>query len=278
MPGTTLAVVISTYNQPGFLRLTLEGYRRQTDRNYCIYIADDGSSEATGQLIERMQRDFPVPIHHIRQSDHGFRKARIHNRVIAQVRETQTLLSDGDCIPPAGLVAAHRRYAGDDYFVSGSRVLLSRNYTEQLCKQPAFASTERLSCWLKRRLRGQVNRLLPLLLPPSLGPASQQLKGIRGCHLACPTAALRRINGFDESFEGWGREDSDLVARLLHAGLSRRNLRGQPVLHLWHPESSRQQLADNDEILQACLHEKRIEALQGIKQLHEKAGAAAQHG
>ncbi|MDQ6996160.1 MAG: galactosyltransferase-related protein, partial [Mariprofundus sp.] len=69
-------------------------------------------------------------------------------------------------------------------------------------------------------------------------------------------------------FEGWGREDSDLTARLLHAGFKRRNLRGLPVLHLWHQESSRQHLADNDHMLQTCLNEQRIEAIQGLKQLN----------
>ncbi len=265
-----LAVVISTYNQPDFLRLTLEGYRRQSDHHFVIYIADDGSGDDTARLIRRLQRDFPVPIHHCRQPDDGFRKARIHNRVIRRVSEPQTLLTDGDCIPLPGLIAAHRRFAGDDYFISGSRVLLSKAYTEQLCALDAFETARAPQAWIKHRMAGNINRLLPLLMPAALSPRRSQLAGIRGCHLACPTAALHRINGFDEQFEGWGREDSDLTARLLHAGFKRRNLRGQPVLHLWHPESSRSQLAENDQMLQACLDEQRIEAITGLKQLGER--------
>jgi len=267
MPCAALAVVISTYNQPDFLRLTLEGYRRQTDRNFCIYIADDGSTAQTKRVIASVQADFPVPVHHLWQADNGFRKARIHNRVISQIRETHTLLTDGDCIPLPGLVAAHRRFAGDNYFISGSRVLLSQRYSESLCRSPYFDTARSGAWWWKQRLCGNINRILPLLLPTALAEPSLQLAGIRGCHLSCPTAALMRINGFDEQFEGWGREDSDLTARLLHAGFKRRNLRGQAVLHLWHQESSRQQLADNDAMLQACLNERRIEAVCGLKQL-----------
>jgi len=268
MSAASLAVVISTYNQPDFLRLTLEGYRQQSDQQFCIYIADDGSGQETGQMIRQLQDHFPVPIQHLWQSDNGFRKARIHNRVIEQISEPHTLLTDGDCIPLPDLVAAHRRFAGHDYFVSGSRVLLSNAFTDQLCQSEAFTTGRSFGGWLRLRLRGHINRLFPLYMPPTLSTASQQLEGIRGCHLACPTEALRRINGFDEKFEGWGREDSDLTARLLHAGLSRRNLRGQPVLHLWHPESSRRHLEENDAMLQACLDERRIEATQGLKQLH----------
>jgi len=267
MPHASLAVVISTYNNPDFLRLTLEGYRRQNDKNFVIYIADDGSTAETGQLIRRMQDHFPVPIHHLRQTDNGFRKARIHNRAIHQISAAHTLLTDGDCIPLPGVVAAHRRFAGDNYFISGSRVLLGRPCTERLCRQPCFDTERSSGWWLVQRISGNINRLLPLLLPTTLSPASTQLEGIRGCHLSCPTRALIQINGFDESFEGWGREDSDLTARLLHAGFKRRNLRGQPVLHLWHEESSRQYLAQNDDMLQACLNEQRIEAVCGLKQL-----------
>ena len=272
MPNASLAVVISTYNNPDFLHLTLEGYRQQTDHHFSIYIADDGSSKETAQLIERLQADFPAPIHHYWQEDHGFRKARIHNRAIAQISASHTLLTDGDCIPLPGLVAAHRRFSGEDYFVSGSRVLLSRPCSERLCQQQSFDTARSGGWWLKQRVSGNINRLLPLLLPTTLSPASTQLEGIRGCHLCCPTRALIQINGFDESFEGWGREDSDLTARLLHAGFKRRNLRGMPVLHLWHEESSRRHLAENDDMLQACLNERRIEAAYGLKQLQPENG------
>ena len=78
-----------------------------------------------------------------------------------------------------------------------------------------------------------------------------------------------RLLVFDESFAVGGPEDSDLTARLLHAGLKRRNLRGTPVLHLWHQEFSRNRLEENDAMLQACLNESRIEAKHGLKQLGE---------
>jgi len=268
MPAS-IAVVISTYNAPDFLCLTLEGYRQQTDLNFSVYIADDGSSDETRALITHMQTDFPVPLQHVWQADDGFRKARIHNQVIQRISEPYTLLTDGDCIPLPGLIAAHRRFARDDCFISGSRVLLSERRTTALCRESCFITGHPFIWWLNQRARGHINRLLPLLLPSTLSSPGEQLDGIRGCHLSCPTAALLRINGFDESFEGWGREDSDLTARLLHAGFRRCNLRGTPVLHLWHDEFSRHRLDENDTMLQACLNERRIEAVCGLRQLQQ---------
>jgi len=248
--------------------LVLEGYRQQSDHNFVIYIADDGSTDATAELINTIQRDFIVPVHHVHQQDRGFRKARIHNKVIRCISEPYTLLTDGDCIPLPGLIAAHRRFSQPGHFISGSRIMTTEKGAEKLLSQDISPASQHLSWWVKQRLDGNINRLLPLLLPSSLSAPGQQLADIRGCHLSCSTDALRLVNGFDEAYEGWGREDSDLTARLLHAGLMRCNLRGTPVLHLWHAENSRSSLDDNDVTLQACLDEKRIEAVCGLKQLN----------
>jgi len=263
----SLAVVISTYNAPQMLYLVLDGYARQTDTDFSIYIADDGSGPATQKVIEAFRHNNPaIAVHHVHHEDDGFRKARIHNRVIAQASEDYILLTDGDCIPLPGLIAAHRRLATGGTFISGSRVLISQMLSEKLQQENGKVDLG-LGSLLKWRLQGNINRLLPLLLPVYSSSAHDRLSGIRGCHLASWRADLLTVNGFDESFEGWGREDSDLAARLLHAGIRRRDMRGSPVLHLWHKDESRRRLDENDDMLRQCLKQKRIRAIKGIEQL-----------
>jgi len=262
----SIAVILSTYNNPDFLRLVLDGYAKQTDKHFSIYIADDGSTTETRKLIEQLNKTFPVPIQHIWHEDSGFRKARVHNLALKEVHEPYVILTDGDCIPLPHMIATHRRLAQANTLISGSRILLSQAWTEQLCiQQPTLKNS--MLFWIQQRLQTNINRLLPLMMPAHLSSPHKKLSGIHGCHLACFTADLLRINGFDESFEGWGREDSDLVARLLHSGVERRNLRGTPVLHLWHKENSRSNLDDNNDLLNACLNEKRQQALIGIREL-----------
>ncbi len=265
-PG--IAIVISTYNSPAFLQLVLDGYRKQTDLSFSIYIADDGSGEETKELIARHQIDFPVPIKHIWHEDHGFRKARIHNITIQTIGEPYVLLTDGDCIPLPGMVETHRRFAKQGNLISGGRVLLSQPWTESISKREVnFNSGETFTGWLTHRLKKNINRILPIITPPHLGKSNRKLKGIRGCHISCWLDDLHRINGFDESYEGWGREDSDLIARLFHAGIYRLDLRGMPVLHLWHREEARGQLSRNDQLLAECLKNRRIEAVKGLREL-----------
>lgn len=269
MPDS-IAVIISTYNSPAFLRLVLDGYRRQSDLNFSIYIADDGSGEETKALINDYRQNYPVAINHIWHEDRGFRKARVHNRTLQQISERYVLLTDGDCVPLPAMIATHRRLAKKGCLISGGRVLLSPSWTKQLTQEKApLESDASPFSWISHRLRGDINRIIPILMPAHPGNPHQQLQGIRGCHISCWLSDLQRINGFDESFEGWGREDSDLVARLFHAGICRVDLRGMPVLHLWHKEEERQQLSKNDQLLAACLESRRIEAIQGLKELQE---------
>jgi predicted glycosyltransferase involved in capsule biosynthesis len=73
------------------------------------------------------------------------------------------------------------------------------------------------------------------------------------------------VNGFDESFEGWGHEDADLAIRLIRNDVLRKD--GQfalPVLHLWHKESDRGSLAQNNKLLDEVASSNRVNAIQGI--------------
>jgi len=89
----SIAVIISTYNAPQFLRLTLNGYAHQTDRNFSIYVADDGSGPDIPAVIDTFRNISDIPVHHIWHEDKGYRRAQIINRAIAQVQEPYILLT-----------------------------------------------------------------------------------------------------------------------------------------------------------------------------------------
>lgn len=263
----SVGVIVSTYNKPAELALVLEGWRRQSDTRFELYVADDGSRAETAELIARTAAGFPVPLHHIWQEDAGFRLSRVRNLAIRTADHPYLIITDGDCIPLPGMVAAHRRHATPGCFLNGERLLLSENFSAELLRHPWPIASESTLSLLRRRFAGQINRTLPLLLPTIATRPTQRLKGLRGCHLSFWRDDLVRANGFDESYEGWGREDSDMAARLFHAGIRRRNLRGMPLLHIWHHEAKRDALNRNDALLAACIAEHRTRARQGIEEL-----------
>ena len=97
--------------------------------------------------------------------------------------------------------------------------------------------------------RRETNRLLPLLSLP-LGPLrkrkARRWQGVRGGNFAFFRSDLDRVDGFETSFVGWGLEDSDIVIRMIRAGVLRKDGRfATGVLHLWHPEADRAQLPAN---------------------------------
>ena len=65
------------------------------------------------------------------------------------------------------------------------------------------------------------------------------------------------VNGYNEDIEGWGREDSELVLRMLNKGVKGKRLRyGGIVYHIYHPEKSKSNLDRNDQIQQLTISEK----------------------
>jgi len=264
---SSVAIIISTYNAHNYLRMTLNGYAHQTDKNFSIYIADDGSNHEVADIIAYFRKKSDISIHHAWHEDKGYRRAKIINQAIQLVEEPYIVLTDADCIPFPDMVSSHRKVAETGCFLIGSRLLLSKNISKTIAKVSDWHPSLTLKEWLSWRFKGHINRFFPLLLPVRTSFSSQKLVGIRGCHFAFWKADALAVNGLDGSYEGWGREDSDFAARLLHTGIKRKNLRGKPVLHLWHEEASRNQLDNNDQLLMSCLDEKRQRAIQGIDEL-----------
>lgn len=57
------------------------------------------------------------------------------------------------------------------------------------------------------------------------------------------------VNGFNQDFTGWGKEDSELVVRFYKYGLKRKDIRFRAAsFHLHHPEFSRENLRSNMEL------------------------------
>ncbi len=130
-----IAVIITTYNRPDALARVLDGYRAQTSRGFELIVADDGSTEDTGQVVERFRQTAPFPVAHIWQEDRGFRAAAIRNRALASTSADYIIFTDGDCVPVPAFVARHRRLAEPGCFVGGNRILLSREFTRAVLEQ-----------------------------------------------------------------------------------------------------------------------------------------------
>ena len=74
-----LSLIITTYNWPDSLVLTLKSIENQTISPDDIIIADDGSTDETQEVIAKFQQGSELNIIHSWQEDIGFRAAESRN-------------------------------------------------------------------------------------------------------------------------------------------------------------------------------------------------------
>jgi glycosyltransferase involved in cell wall biosynthesis len=237
------SVILTTYNWPEALSLVLNSLNRQSILPDEVIVADDGSTESTAKLISEWHNKVSFSLKHVWQEDRGFRAAKIRNMAVANASGDYCIFLDGDCIVRPDFVAQHLRLAEIGFFVVGNRVLLSDKMTRTLFQQSNNITHCSLLGWFLKRCKGDINRWLSLWNLP--GNSWRKLKpsewrGAKTCNLGVWRENFYHVNGFDESFQGWGYEDSDLVIRLIQFGIKRKSGKyATTVLHMGHEKIDR---------------------------------------
>jgi glycosyltransferase involved in cell wall biosynthesis len=272
--GDLISVIVATYNRPDALDAVLRSLGGQSDTNFEVLVADDGSRPETASVVAAWKGRLGRRLVHVWHPDEGFRLAEIRNRAILAAAGDYCVFLDGDCLARPNFLAAHRALAERGSFVAGNRVLLSRALSERILREGLTAERWSVSRFLLQRLGGNINRLAPLFTLP-LGPSRKLVarawRGARGANIAIWRSDLFTVDGFDAGFSGWGREDSDLFVRLIRAGVRRKDGRwATGVLHLWHEEADRARLPENERRLEEVLSADRVAATKGLSALRDE--------
>ena len=265
------AFVVLTYNRSDALLAVLRSLAPQCGRDDRVLIADDGSRPEQVAMLRAGLPAFPCPVHHIWHPDVGFTAARSRNLGASQAQADYLVFLDGDCVPNRGFVAHHLALAQPGHFVNGSRVLLSERLTRRAIEGKIDLTQLTAAQWLRLRLAGDVNKLTHLFYCPATPGRVQtgfRWKGIRSCNFGVWYRDFEAVNGFDESFSGWGHEDADLVLRLHHHGSRRKNgFLATEVFHLWHREDSRAGEAGNRDRVEQRMRGNLVRADRGLAEL-----------
>ncbi len=230
-----ISLIVTTYNWPDALRLSLLSAKSQTRIPDEVIVADDGSGEETRALIAEMARDFPCPLKHAWQEDRGFRASESRNNALRRCEGDYVVFIDGDIIMERHFVENHADLAEAGFFVIGSRARLSEKLTERLLRDRSIR--------VGFHTRGVSRRLNALYLPVLSRMTTSYKRGRRlygrSCNMAVFYDDLLRVNGFDADLEGYGFEDTDLIARLNNLGLQKKFAKFQAIeYHLHHREKA----------------------------------------
>ncbi len=255
------SLVITTYNSPDMLDLAIRSALAQSELPCEIIVADDGSTNDTAMLVEACRVASRIPVVHVWQEDRGFRAAASRNRAIAAAKGNYIVIVDGDMLLHRDFIKDHKRMAFEGTFIQGSRALLSQENTYRRLATKSVSVSP-----FEKGLENRKNVLRSPLLSRVLSLKSSALGGIRSCNMSFFRNDCIRVNGFNEDFIGWGREDSEFAVRLINSGILRRNVRFSAMAsHLWHAENKRTSLAENDRILEQAILGKLTTCRHGIE-------------
>ena len=255
-----VSLIITTYNWPESLILVLKSVENQTIAPDVVVIADDGSTVETKEIIVKFQKDSDLNIIHSWQEDNGFRAAKSRNKAIAKSYGDYIILIDGDIILHPKFIQDHVKSAKVGYFIQGFRVLFTQDITEQIIisKRISFS-------FFSKGMKGRKNSIHSNFLSKIFSTKKNYLRGIKTCNIAFFRQDFINVNGFNNEFEGWGREDSEFVVRLFNTGINRKSLRFIAIqYHLWHKDIDRKHLDYNNQLLQNSIKQKLKVCKKGI--------------
>ncbi|PLX18120.1 MAG: family 2 glycosyl transferase [Candidatus Muiribacterium halophilum] len=253
-------LIITTYNSAEVLRFSLQSVLNQTVLPDEVVIADDGSSDHTDIVVKSFKERFKNKVIHSYQEDKGFRAAMSRNKAIAVSKSEYIIMIDGDMMLHKDFIKDHIKYAKRGFFLQGSRVLLKDELTKKILSKEKIDYRD----FFSKKIGNHKNLLhLPVLTYFISLISKKSLKGIRTCNLSLFKEDIIKVNGFDESYEGWGREDSDFAQRLIKAGILRKDIKFAAIqFHLYHKE--REHNTENDELLEKAMNENDFYCSDGI--------------
>jgi glycosyltransferase involved in cell wall biosynthesis len=263
-----ISVVVTTYNRSDALRAVLVGLAAQDDMDFQLVIADDGSSPHHVEASERAIDDLGLAADYVWHPDVGFTASKVRNLGVLRARGRYLVFLDGDCVPDTDFVRRHRLLREDGCFVNGSRVLLSSDLTARVLLHQEQVYGRNFLYWFTRWREKSANKWTAPVRFPDVGLRKKpqfSLRGIRSCNLGVWRSDYEAVDGFDETFVGWGHEDADLALRLHHAGVVRKNgFYATEVYHLWHAEASRRDESFNAQRVRERMQTLQIKADRGL--------------
>lgn len=233
-----LSVIITTYNSEEWLRKVLLGFSIQTEKDFEVIIADDGSTRETAELIEKFQGKFKYPIIHVWQEDKGFRKSRILNKAILRSNSDYLLFTDGDCIPRKDFVAVHVKGKEKGYFLSGGYFKLPMHISEVISADDILSQKCFQIPWLKKqglKINFKITKLTHnKYFAAFMNWITPTKRSWNGHNSSGFKEDILSINGFNEVMD-YGGMDRELGERLFNNGLLSKQIRYSAIcIHLDH--------------------------------------------
>ena len=225
-----ISVIIITHNQASYLEKVLAGYARQVQNPYEVIVAEDGTDSETGRVVNEFRRNVDFPVHHVSQEHIGTpRLSHARNMGTRSASGEYIIYTDGDCIPRPQFIRDHEKLAQPGWYVQGKRIFVKDRAFDLI--QGDESRWRLFLHWMT----GNITKPHLIFRVPGYWTEQKGIEGTRGCNMAAFLEDIVDVNGHNEEFVGFWRQDSEFVLRLQQAGIRRKNARYSAVLfHLPH--------------------------------------------
>jgi len=215
------SVVIPTFQRELQLRRTLAALDRQSVRgSFEIIVVDDGSVPDTRRMLSDLSLTVPLRMHWHPHA--GFRAAKARNTGVLFAQGELVIFVDDDMLVPPDFVASHLEFHEnhDECVAIGYRRRVPYDVWSRQEEEDADAlATEATP---DTRIAGMADGTW----------AEIPWAFFNTCHGSVRRRALFDAGLFDETFVGWGFEDTELAYRLSQIGMSFAVLDEPVPLHL----------------------------------------------
>ncbi len=265
LSSPTCSILIATYNWPEALELCIRSIWKQSVLPIEIIVCDDGSGSDTANCLRQLQQESPIPIHHVWQEDNGYQAGRIINKGAALAKGEYLVQTDADMILHKHFIKDHLEHATENIFYCGNRYYLNESVTRTLLasKQTEVPVMLKFSKNMWRRWRiGFLQKVMVRLYR-----IKNMHTYVASCNMAYWKKDFVTVNGYDESFTGWGFEDTELALRMMNKGIQLRFIRlGAVAYHLYHDMASRHNVTVNYSKALKTYETKRVHCESGVDQ------------
>jgi GT2 family glycosyltransferase len=180
------SVVIATKDRADFLKRAIGSLERQLGGpTFEVIVVDNGSSDSTKEVCDRAIEAARVPVRYVFEGDPNRGKAR--NRGVAIAQGYLLLFCDDDVVVPPHWISAHDAAHAKEPVVVNGPILNVASYDDR--PRPSLANYSRAF--------------------------------LCTCNVSLPRHAFEKVGGFDEDFNLYGWEDTELGIRLRASGLRR---------------------------------------------------------
>lgn len=261
--GEKISLIIPIYKRKDFIEAVLESINYQTYRNFEVIVAEDDNT--LGDFINNLRSKLNYKLIHVQQEDKGFRKNKILNKGTKISKGELIVFIDQDCmLHPKFLEEYAKNFNNGDMF-TGRRLCFGKKYTKNVLDKRIrkFSLIKLLftDCKIKEFPRGIYFPYLRF----------KRNTRCLGSNFGIKRDFLLKLNGLNEDYIGYGKEDADIEKRVLMAGGKIFSMKNKAIqYHLYHPkpQGNLERVEINSKILAETIKNKQYICKNGLKKLY----------